>query len=430
MDGRVESTDQEWVLAGKLSSSRVGGSVDAISRTQRSSTRYMDRPDASHLDFDTNANSLGGVYRKLDLIKQTGTWQGRLGLTGITPGYEVNDLGFQSWADRVEVASEFGYRQPRAGRHFRTLDVTVGTTSAFNLGGDAVASEVALFVGGQHASFNRFRSRFARRFEAWNDRLTRGGPLTREPAGYSGSVGLNTDRRAVWQFSGGFDFEGDDGGGWTRSGNLGFQVRFAEIYQFNIGAEITREGVAAQYVDAVADSAATHTFQTRYVFAPLDHTTVGIEARFNVTFSPDLTFELYAQPFMSSGDYGGLIELAATRSFNFRRYGEGGGTVLRGGAGQYVVDPEGTGAGTFEVEDPDFDFRSLLGNAVLRWEWRPGSTLFLVWQQTRSAELVPSPLEGDGKGVGHFAFGSDGRDLFRLKPDNVFLIKVAYWLNP
>ena len=430
VDGRIEWSSQEWMLAGKLSGSRVGGSVDAIARVQESSARYMDRPDAAHLQFDPTANSLTGLYGKLDLVKQAGSWQGGLGATAINPGYEVNDLGFQSWADRIDVTSSFGYEQPTAGRHFRTLSVSAGAAGTFNFAGEAVAAETSLALRAQHVSFNGFDLRVARQFEVWNDRLTRGGPLTRQPAGYSARIGFNTDQRRVWQFRAGLESVEDDEVGWSRSGDVTLGVRFLERFELQIGPNVSRTRTAAQYVTAVSDPAVTHTFGRRYVFAPLDQTTVGVEARFNIAFSPDLTFQLYAQPFVSSGDYFGLMELARPRSFDFLRYGRDIGTVTRGNDGRFTVDPDGTGLSTFQVDALDFNFRSLLGNAVLRWEWRAGSTLFLVWQQIRSEELLPGVGEARQEDAGEFRLGRDTRALFGLKPNNLFMLKVTYWLNP
>ncbi len=191
---------------------------------------------------------------------------------------------------------------------------------------------------------------------------------------------------------------------------------------------MTRARIPAQYVKTVSDPKAGRTFGRRYVFAPLDQTTVGVETRLNVTFSPDLTFELYAQPFVSSGDYADLMELEAPRTFDFLVYGRDLGTVAASDDGGIVVDPDGTGSSTFMTDSLDFNFRSLLGNAVLRWEWRSGSTLFLVWQQTRSRRL----LDGSGSEdhIGRFELSRDVRGLFGLKPDNLFMLKVTYWLNP
>jgi hypothetical protein len=389
----------------------------------------MQRPDADHMDLDPVARSLSGLYARLDLAKQTGTWQGNVGAAAITPGYEVNDLGFQDLADRVEVTGNFGYQKPRAGRHFRTLNLMAGGTNTVNFGGEAVVSEAELSFDTELASFNRFNVGVTRRFEAWDDRLTRGGPLTRRPSGWAANFGFNNDRRAKIQLRVGFRLDDEAGPGWARRANLGALFRIGDSFELDLGANVSREHVAAQYVTTVADASAASTFGSRYVFAPLGQTTVGIESRLNVTFSPDLTLEFYVQPLMSSGDYGDLMELAAPRTFHFLRYGEDVGAVSRGSSDSFTVDP-GNGAPSFTVADPDFNLHSLLGSAVLRWEWHPGSTLFLVWQQSRSERVMQSGANPFDPWIGDFGLGRDARELFDLKPDNVFGVKVTYWLNP
>jgi len=162
------------------------------------------------------------------------------------------------------------------------------------------------------------------------------------------------------------------------------------------------------------------------VFAPLDQTTFSLQTRFSAAFSQGLTFELYAQPLLSTGDYGELMELAAPRTFTFRGYAETG-SVRRSSEG-YLVDPDGPGpAQEFQARDLSFNSRSLIGNAVLRWEWRPGSTLFLVWQQTRAERITPEFGDAARARTG-FDLDDDARALFGLKPNNIFLVKVSYWL--
>jgi hypothetical protein len=427
VDGSLEWDSQAWALAGKISGSRVNGNAEAIARTQKSSARYIDRPDATHLDFDPAATSLSGFYGRVGLSKQSGSWQGDLGATAISPGYEVNDLGFQSWADRIDLTSNFGYRQPRVGRRLRSLSVTAGARRILNFGGQAVDSEVNLSLNVQHASFNSFNASIARQFNVWDDRLTRGGPLTRRPAGYSGRLGFNTDQRSDYKLGAAFSFSEDDAGGWSRRAELRLAVRILERIELELEPNLSWSRTAAQYIQTKSDLSATM-FGERYVFAPLRQTTLGMETKLLVAFNPRLTFELFAQPFISSGDYGGLMELAGPRTFEFLRYGEDVGTVSGDGDGGSTVDPDGTGTNSFDVRTLDFNFRSLIGNAVLRWEWRTGSTFFLVWQQTRSERLVGAS-ENTGKG-GRFEIGPDTRALFSLKPDNVFMFKVTYWLNP
>ena len=367
-------------------------------------------------------------YGKVDLLKQSGSWQGGIGATALSPGYEVNDLGFQSWADWIEMAASFGYRQPRVGPRLRSLSVTAEGRRTLNFGGDVVDAAAGLSLSAVHASFNRINANLTREFEVWDDRLTRGGSLTRRPAGYYGRIGISTDQRRDWQVQAGFAFAEDDGGGWRRQGDLNCWLRLLERIELSLGPRITRARTAAQYVRTITDPSATGMFGERHVFAPLDQTTFGIETELMVALNPRLTLEVYVQPFVSSGDYGGLMELARPRSFEFLRYGRDRGSLTGGAGGGFRVDPDGTGARVFDVEPLDFDFRSLIGNAVLRWEWRTGSTLFLVWQQTRSERLV-GRASGDSD-LGRFEIGPDTRALFGLRPDNVFMLKATYWLNP
>src|SRR5439155_24852740 len=152
--------------------------------------------------------------------------------------------------------------------------------------------------------------------------------------------------------------------------------------------------VDAQYVTTVADPAATETFGNRYVFGELDQTTVGADLRLNWTFTPDLSLQTYVQPFFSSGKYGSYKSLAAPRTYSFDPY-------------SYTGNP------------PSFDFGSLRGNAVLRWEYLPGSALFLVWTQERD----------DIDSLGEFDFGRQSRHVFDAQADNVFLVKLSYHLG-
>jgi hypothetical protein len=430
IDGRLDWNNRMWTLSGNLSPSLIVGSPDAINLAQRSSARYLHRPDASHLSYQPGATSLSGAFGRASLSKQAGEWRGGATLTAITPGYEINDLGFQSNADRIDLSTNLSYERTRPGRRFRrwTINMSPGTT--WNFGGERQATEVGLFGGGQLLSFHGFNARFSRQFQAWDDRLTRGGPLTLAPAGYSAGGGVNTDSRGPANLRANFGFSGDDAGGWSRNAGFNMGIRFREIYELSFGPDVRRSHGAAQYVTAVNDASAVHTFGRRYVYASIDQTTVSLQTRFNATFTPDLSFELYAQPFLSSGDYGALKELAAPGTYDFLEYGSQVGSIRQDADGRFWVDPDGPGGSPeFRVANGDFNFRSLLGNAVLRWEWRPGSTLFLVWQQSRSERLTTIG-DTELRRVGAFDLERDARALLGIRPNNILLIKANYWLNP
>ena len=156
----------------------------------------------------------------------------------------------------------------------------------------------------------------------------------------------------------------------------------------------------------------TSTYGVRHVFADLDQWQASANLRMNWTFSPTMSLQLFAQPLIASGAYSDYKELARPRSYAFNDYAytDADGTV--------TVDPDGA-APAFSFDRPDFRFASLRGNAVFRWEYRPGSTLFLVWTQQREAS--------ESNGV--FDIGPSTRQLINADASHVFALKLSYWLG-
>jgi hypothetical protein len=182
-----------------------------------------------------------------------------------------------------------------------------------------------------------------------------------------------------------------------------------------------RVRTVAQYLATVPDPTAVSTFGSRYVFGNLGQTEASMPLRANLVLSPKLSLQIYAQALLSAGHYRAIEELAAPRTYDFRAYGTDVGTLAYDpGSRAYLIDPDGAGpAAPFRIADPDFNFKSLRVNAVARWEFRPGSSLYLVWTQRRQDRAHP----------GDFAFGRDVGQLFRSPSDDVFLVKVAWWVG-
>ena len=414
-----------------FSGSYVQGDPAAILRTQLSSTRYFQRPDADHLTLDPNATSLGGYYAMVDVAKQAGAFGGRVALAAASPGYEVNDLGFQSASDRLIVDTNLSYNQPNPGRILRRWDVRGGPDAVWNYAGDRIWTEVNggfnweflnYWGGGARLSYNPRHD---------DDRLTRGGPLARTPRGFGGSVNLRSDGRRTTTGRLNYRWSNASDDSWDRTVSFDLTANVSERFRIQLGPSYSRRHASAQYVTSVADPLATQTFGRRYVFGGLDQTTFSLETRLNVTFNPKLSLQLYVEPFISTGNYRELKELERPRTFDFLEYGTDIGTISQDPGGSYSVDPDGPGpAAPFVVADRDFSYRSLIGNAVLRWEWRPGSTLFLVWQQRRISSLSGDGLDGTDPWIGGFDLSRDVADMFGTPSDNIFVIKVNYWLNP
>jgi hypothetical protein len=249
-----------------------------------------------------------------------------------------------------------------------------------------------------------------------DDRLTRGGPAAIRPTTSFAFIGFGTDPRAA--------LVGSLGGGVERGDALhsdfvrgSVTIKPRPEWEVRLSPAIGWDDITAQYIQQVPDPAATRTFGTRYVFADLQQTVFSLETRVNYTFTPALSLQAYVQPFVASGRFGAPKELAAPRTFGFLVYGQDIGEIAND-----VIYPTGQAGGgvSFPVPHEDFNVRSLRGNAVLRWEWRPGSTMYLAWQQTRE-DFVP---------IGNFDLGNDLRALYSQSPDNVVLLKISYWLNP
>jgi hypothetical protein len=414
-----------------VSGSYVQGDLAAILRTQRTSTRYFQRPDADHLTLDPNATSLGGYYAMVDVAKQAGAFGGRVALAAASPGYEVNDLGFQSASDRLIVDTNLSYNQPNPGRILRQWDVRGGPDAVWNYAGDRIWAELNGGFNWQFLNYWGGGARLSYNPAHDDDRLTRGGPLARTPRRFGGSINLRSDGRR--KTTGRLNYQWFDASddSWDRGVSFDLTANPSERVRIQLGPSYNRRHTSAQYVRSVADPLATETFGRRYVFGGLDQTTFSLETRLNVTFTPKLSLQLYVEPFISTGNYRELKELERPGTFSFLEYGTDIGTVSQDPGGSYSVDPDGGGpAAPFVVPDRDFSYRSLIGNAVLRWEWRPGSTLFLVWQQSRISSLRGDGLAGTDPWIGGFDLSRDVADMLGTPADNIFVIKVNYWLNP
>ncbi|MDH3205392.1 MAG: carbohydrate binding family 9 domain-containing protein [Gemmatimonadota bacterium] len=426
-----ESTDRVWLFTGVVAGSRVSGDANALLRTQRSSARYYQRPDADHVELDPTATSLDGFYVMGYVGKQAGSFTMRNGFAYISPGYESNDLGFHSDADRILFDTHYQYNQPNPGRFLRSWSFNASPDAKWNTAGNRIFANVNSQVSLE--LLNYWRASLRVQFDPWtdDDRLTRGGPMARQPGARDARLSLNSDGRRTVVGNASYRWNRDDAGGWSRSVSVGLNARLRETFRLSMSPSYSWSRSTAQYVRRVDDPLATNTFGARYVFADLERSTVSLDTRLDVTFTPTLSLQLYLEPFISVGDYGALKEFRAPDTFDFLEYGTDVGTVTQAPDGTVDIDPDGGGAApSFTVGDRDFSYRSLLGNAVLRWEWRPGSTLFLVWQQSRINRVTGHGQNGEDPWVGSFDLGRDVGDMFGAPANNVLMLKVNYWLNP
>ena len=396
MDFRHEFSQRAWEVSGWVSGSHVRGDSLALLRTQQRSHRYFQRLDADYVEVDSGATSMTGVAAQVAIQRRAGRhWRGGLGFSTISPGYEVNDLGYQRRGDRADVNANLTYVENKPGPVFRYWEVSGEEILEHSYGGYLVQNSLFLSAFAQTRNYWQMQLGVSRSAEATDDRLTRGGVLARRPEARRVNAYLASDHRKPLVGAASISLQDDAGEGWQGNGQVNFNVKFSPRWNLIIGPGWSRFVTPAQFLGSAADPAATATSGHRFYFVDLDQTVVTLNTRFNYTFNPRLSFETFLQPYVSTVDFGDTRTLAASRTFDF--------------------DPAAAPA------PGDFTFRSLRGNALLRWEWRRGSTLFLAWQQTR---------EGVQADYAELDFGHERAELFRARPDNVFVIKLNYWLNP
>ncbi|NOT09793.1 MAG: carbohydrate binding family 9 domain-containing protein [Gemmatimonadales bacterium] len=397
-DFRHRFKQGRFQVTARLVGSRVSGGADAIAATQRSAVHYLHRPDGN-LGYDPSRTSLAGSFGQIQFAKYGG---GKLrfetSYQRVSAGFESNDLGFLRRADWQSHATwaQLAFNKPDL--FFRRLSWNVNEWTDWTSGGMPLERAVNTNVhfelpnswwvhaGGTAGGFG----------EVYCDRCSRGGPAVRTDRTFFPWGGIEGDSRwvivpSIWLDGGRWD--GGRSKSYSVSPNLQFRV--SSRMNASLGMSFSKNTDDRQWYDNITDQNNV----THYTFAHLEQRTTSMSLRLNYTASPELTLQAYAEPFVSKGRYSNLRELANGRAPDY---------ADRYRAYTAIADP-----GEFNVQQ----FRS---NVVLRWEYRPGSALFLVWQQGR---------EYNNDRYGTSTFRGDIGNLFNQHADNTFLIKASYWLN-
>ena len=403
----------DYNVQGSLSGSTVSGTAERITRLQRSPVHYFQRPDADHVELDPTITRLSGYAADVWLGKNSGNWTGGSLLAIESPGYDPNDLGRLGRADEVAWFAQVDYRAlvPRGILH--RWGVNASTYTSWGL--DGVRNITGLDARARATLTNYWSASLSAGFNPTgsSDSATRGGPRM----GVAGerNIVLNLSSNPARKVGGSFfifhevdDLERID---WES----GFTVRWQPSERLNLFLEPSwaLQRGNRQYV-ATRDGGSQATFGSRYIFASIDRSQLSAPIRLNYTFKPDLTLEVYAEPFAASGRYEDFGELEEAGGLALREYdADPSSSIMRDDSG-YAVTSDGQ---EFRLPDPDFRVVSFRSNVVLRWEWRAGSTVYLVWQQDRSNFVRDGDLVRPGSLW----------DALEATGDNFFGVKLSYW---
>jgi hypothetical protein len=399
IDGYSLFKNKAWILEWLAGGSMVEGSEAAIASTQENGARYYQRPDADHLEFDPTRTSLTGWMSRVMLAKQQGKWRPNVQIQLLSPGLELNDLGFLPRTDAVTTHALLHYLNTDLTKYTREISIWAGKFQNWNFDRDLTANGVSANAYVQLKNYWSVYMWGGGQADHIDDRITRGGPAMLYRGHSFVGGGFGSDSRKKFSVSLETERVVDDFDGTFQMYWSSLTYRPTPAIRVSLEPSFRRLHEVAQYVTQVADPSYEATYGKRYLFATLDQRTLDIGIRTEWTMNARLSAQLYLQPFVASGDYNGYKYLTRARDDEFTS-----------------IDNERANA---EAGNPDFNFRSVRGSAVVRWELRPGSAMYVVWNENRS-DYVP--------GVGDFRMRRDLGALPDAPSQDVFLVKFSYWL--
>ncbi|MEO9047775.1 MAG: DUF5916 domain-containing protein [Gemmatimonadaceae bacterium] len=406
--------------------SLISGDSLALQRVENSSTHYFQR-SGRRIDtgfFDTRDDparrTLHGYAGAARFAKDGGAWTWESRGEVVSPGFEANDFGFVPVAGTQSLVANVrrSFTTPRVWYHY--ADVTAGIESLRNFDGDAIARDYHVAVDVMTPSYWTVSALLLHLPTHYDDRLLRGGPTVAIEAGDSAAAHVETDTRHTLSMASDLWWSADRSADRTMGIAPSLSLRPTDALSLGVGARVERHDLGAQFVSTVIDSTPGASSR-RAVTGALRQRTVSLELRANAAVTPRLSLDAYLQPFVTAGAYRDFGEFIAPHSARRLLYGRDIGTAQTSlgtdGVNRITVDPDGAGPEhSFVIVDPSGVAASLRGNAVLRWEYRPGSALYLAWTQTRT----------DPMSLGAVNIGYGSRALLRLPPINALLLKVTY----
>lgn len=408
--------NKKYFLSLSTAVSHVKGSPEAILETQQSPLRYYQRPDASHVSLNPGRTSLTGHGGNLNIGKMgKGHFKYLAGLTWRSPGLELNDMGYLRQADVIMGFAWVGYNYWKPFGIFRNINMNFNQWGGWDFSGQPT------FRGGNIGLYTQLKNYYSVSLsvnpqgESLSKSALRGGPSLRIPGAMSYYASLSTDSRKKLKLNaGGSLFKGNVDSRDMKSLRVGATYRPSNALSFSLDPSVNWYNNQLQYVDTVDFKE-----EKRYIMAAIKQKTVAITFRMNLSLTPDLSIQFYGQPFISAGRYSSFKRITDPRAGIFDQCyhlfaGENIGYDEENN--EYMIDETGNGTEDYRFGNPNFNFLQFRANLVLRWEFKPGSAVYVVWSQGRT----------DYEESGDFAFGYDMEQLFNVHPHNVFLVKFAH----
>lgn len=419
VDFRHNWKERTWYLAGNAEFSSVQGKPAALINTQTSSARYYQRPDAENLSVDSSLTALPGYGTSMKFGKSSQKKiQFETSLTLRSPGLEFNDIGYMRYSDIIHHGTWVAYYIRNPFAIFNNFYLNTNYWMYWNFSGDLLSTNTNINFNSQFKNRWRLNGNFNRQSESISTTLLRGGPSMIMPGKQNFNFNIGSDpSKKLSFFIGNYHGSGDVKSSSGHEYYASINVRPLNSISISLEPGYGIEKSEMQYV-----TTQTLNGNPLYLFGKLDQKTLSLTFRINYTINPELSLEYYGQPFISAGKYTSFKRITDVKSDLFRdRYQSFSNEEIAFNSenNSYSVDLDGDTNEDFSFGNPDFNFRQFRSNLVVRWEYLPGSTIYLVWSQGRTST----------DSNGSFSYGNDMKNLFNVTPRNVFLLKFSYWFS-
>jgi hypothetical protein len=408
--------DRKYYYSGNFIFSEVQGSKTAMLETQQAQQRYFQRPTAKHVSVDTNRTSLEGTGGTFKLGKSGGSnFRFEGGFTWRSPGLSLNDIGFLRSADQINQWLWVGYQVTKPFSIYRNFFVNINQYRNWDFGGVNTYNGLNFNFRTQFKNYWWIGSGISPDFASISNADLRGGPALQYPGGLGHWYFVESDNRKKLQIS----FEHSNYWGnqqFSREQDISFSVSYRPVKALQISLNPTYglNHKLLQYI-TTADQGS----DKRYIVGELDQKTLSMSIRLNYIIKPNLSIQYYGQPFASTGKYHHLKQITESKAAVLEnRYHTFADNEIQfnNADNQYQIHEKGTNANPYTVDNPNFDFVQFRSNLVGRWEYIPGSTLFVVWSQGRTGNPA----------IDNFTVNTVSRNLFDIQAHNIFLIKYTY----
>ena len=406
--------NREYYIEGNMIFSHVMGSKEAIEKTQRSITRLFQRPGASHVEVDPNRTSLTGTGGRFEFGRAGGQkLRYNTGVIWRSPELELNDVGFLRNTDQVLQFVNVDYLWLVPNETFRNMSVNFEESSEYDFDGNLNRLRFELASNVNWINNERTRVGIGANFSRFNNFFLRGGPRWRSANSRYVFVSFTSDNGKKFSYNSRYTNAHSDEDVFARNRfNIGFNYQPFDAFNVSLNMELEKTKDRSQYVR-------TRTFgsDNRYVLGTMKNDELSTTLRFTYSINPNMSIQFYGQPFISRGRFSDFkyVNVAAAQRFSDRvNFYVPNQISLQNG--DYLIDEDIDGNVDYSFGNPDFNFVQLQTNLVARWEYIPGSELFLVW--ARGSVGNTNADEG--------LFDSITDQVFNAPANDTFLIKLTY----